>query len=37
MKSIDAVQPQCANCSNKQGGYLSSLSKQIKSFISSKQ
>ncbi len=30
MRSPNAVQPQCQNCSNKQGGWLSNFSKQIK-------
>jgi RHS repeat-associated protein len=30
MRSPGAVQPQCANCSNQQGGYLSGFSKAMK-------
>ena len=34
MKSTSAVQPQCTNCSAQQGGYLSNISKQIRSYLS---
>jgi hypothetical protein len=30
MRSPSAVQPQCPTCSNKQGGWLSNFSKQMK-------
>ena len=30
MRSLDAVQPQCQNCSNQQGGFLSNLSKSLR-------
>jgi hypothetical protein len=30
MHSPDAVRPQCQNCSNQQGGYLSGFSKALK-------
>ncbi len=33
MTSVKAVQPQCPTCSAKQGGTLSNISKQIKSFF----
>ena len=33
MKSTEAVQPQCQNCSNKQGGEMSGYSKQMKKEI----
>lgn len=33
MRSIDAVQPQCSNCSAKQGAEMSKYSKEMKSII----
>lgn len=33
MKSIEAIQPQCATCSASQGGVLSNYSKMVKEFL----
>jgi hypothetical protein len=33
MKNIKSIQPQCISCSNRQGAYLSNISKQIKEFL----